>query len=180
MEVHMTETVAVRDAEVQALLDRQSILEVLTRYCRGLDRGDALLIGTAYHPDAVDDHGGKTFSGEGLAQGIIEWMREINVVMGSHYTNNYTIHLDGDSASVESYFSGYMLQSTDGNESTLQMSGRYLDRFERRNGEWKIAARTVIPEMTQALPPGAFWLGRRLTHDDNDKTDPSYALLQGE
>jgi ketosteroid isomerase-like protein len=176
----MTETITARDPEVQALVDKQAILEVLTRYCRGLDRGDAALIASAYHPDAVDDHGGKTFSGEGLAQGILDWMQEIHVVMGSHYTDNQTIHLDGDRAWVESYFSGYMLQSNDGQESTLQMSGRYLDRLERRDGEWKIAARQVIPEMTRTLLTDTFWLGRRLSHDDDDRADPSYAFLAGE
>ena len=64
----MTETNTARDPEVQALVDKQAILEVLTRYCRALDRGDAALIASAYHPDAVDDHGGKTFARVGHAR----------------------------------------------------------------------------------------------------------------
>ena len=49
-----------RDREVQELLDKQAIHEVMIRYCRGLDRMDAELVGSAYHPDAHDDHGGRT------------------------------------------------------------------------------------------------------------------------
>lgn len=41
---------------LQELLDRQAIYDVMMRYCRGVDRFDADLITSAYHPDARDDH----------------------------------------------------------------------------------------------------------------------------
>jgi len=44
------------DPEFQALLDKQEIQEVLTRYTRGADRGDADLIEATYHDDAIDGH----------------------------------------------------------------------------------------------------------------------------
>ena len=61
----------------------------------------------------------------------------------------------------------------------MQTSGRYLDRLERRNGEWRISHRITVMELAQYLPrsdepPEAFvGLGRR------DHTDPSYAVLGG-
>jgi hypothetical protein len=42
---------------VQALLDKQSIYEVLVTYCRGVDRCDEDLIRSAFHDDSYDDHG---------------------------------------------------------------------------------------------------------------------------
>ena len=45
--------------------------------------------------------------------------------------------------------------------------GRYVDRFERRDGEWKIAHRTVVHEWDKvehvelAFPPGRFTEGVR-------------------
>ena len=42
---------------LQHLLDRQEIYDCLVRYCRGVDRLDSELILSAYHPDAIDDHG---------------------------------------------------------------------------------------------------------------------------
>ena len=33
------------------------IKQVLYMYCRGVDRGDAELIRSVYHPDAIDEHG---------------------------------------------------------------------------------------------------------------------------
>jgi ketosteroid isomerase-like protein len=164
------------DREIQALLDKQAIREVMMRYFRGLDRCDAALIASAYHHDAVDDHGGRTFSGEGIGQGIIDHMRELHIVSGSHHITNQTIHLDGDTAASESYFFGYMLESHEGEERTLQMAGRYLDRLERRNAEWRIAHRLVVPEMAGQVS-GVMWLGRPLSYGASDTTDPSYAVL---
>ena len=45
------------EAIVRELHDKQSIREVLTRYCRAVDRMDRDLLISVYHPDAVDDHG---------------------------------------------------------------------------------------------------------------------------
>jgi hypothetical protein len=178
METAMTEVVAARDPAVQALLDKQAIHELVVRYFRGLDRGDAALIASTYHPDAVDEHGGgKTFSGADIAPGILEYSRELHIVKGSHHITNQTISLFGDKATSETYFFGYMLTSHEGAENTLQMAGRYLDRLERRGGEWKIVHRLVVPELAGSPPPGLMWLGQRLSYDATDGTDPSYEHL---
>ena len=42
---------------LRRLLDRQAITECVHRYARGLDRRDTDLLRSAYHPDAVEDHG---------------------------------------------------------------------------------------------------------------------------
>src|SRR5437667_429045 len=36
---------------------KSEINEVVTRYCRGVDRRDWELVRSCYHPDAIDDHG---------------------------------------------------------------------------------------------------------------------------
>ena len=45
------------DKDVQELIDRQRIYECLLRYTRGMDRLDRELVLSAYHDDAVEDHG---------------------------------------------------------------------------------------------------------------------------
>jgi len=74
---------------------------------------DAALIGSVYHPDAHDDHGGRTFRGSDAGASIIEWLRESRVEMGSHHITNLTITIDGDTAACESYYSGFMLECHD-------------------------------------------------------------------
>jgi SnoaL-like domain len=171
----MSETT--RDPEVQALLDKQAISELGARYFRGLDRADADLIASVFHADAVDEHGqGKSFIGDEIAPGILKYSNELHVVEGSHHITNQTIQLDGDNATSETYFFGYMLTSNDGADTTLVMAGRYLDRLERRYGEWKIVHRKIIPELAGATP-GVAWLGQRLKYDESDAADPSYSYF---
>jgi len=45
-------------AAVQALLDKQEITELLTRYLRSVDRGDLDTLRSCYLLGATEDHGG--------------------------------------------------------------------------------------------------------------------------
>ncbi len=54
-------TATINDARVEAMLAKQSIHEVLARYCHGIDRCDIDMLKSAYWPDATDTHG--TFNG---------------------------------------------------------------------------------------------------------------------
>lgn len=138
-------------AALQALLDKQEIHEVLMRYCRGIDRCDAELLHGVYHPDATDDHG--MFKGK--ATDFIPWAlealtREQNT---SHYIANELIELDGDVAYCESYFLAvHRRLGKDGKPVDLMFGGRYADRFERRNGQWKIADRRVVFDRSRLDP----------------------------
>jgi hypothetical protein len=49
-------TIPERDPQLQMLLDRQTIHDVLMRYSRGLDRHDRKVLESIYWPDALDDH----------------------------------------------------------------------------------------------------------------------------
>ena len=69
--------------DVQELLDKQQIHEALMRYARGVDRGDAALICSAYHPDAVDEHGVGDYTGVTVGPGIVEMMADLRV--SSHH-----------------------------------------------------------------------------------------------
>ncbi|MBU3738793.1 MAG: nuclear transport factor 2 family protein, partial [Rhodoferax sp.] len=43
--------------QVQELTDRHAIHDCIARYCRGVDRLDKALCLSAFHPDALDEHG---------------------------------------------------------------------------------------------------------------------------
>ena len=53
-------------AKMQALIDRNEILDVLHRYSRGMDRQDRELARSVYHDDAIDVHGSHRVRGRGL------------------------------------------------------------------------------------------------------------------
>jgi ketosteroid isomerase-like protein len=161
---------------LQELLDKQAIREVTMRYCRGVDRGDAAMVSSAYHPDAFDDHSGHRFSGETVGPGLVEWMKRIT--HGStHHITTQTIELDGDTAGCESYYTAFHYATADGAEVVTNTVGRYVDRFERRNGEWKISHRVVILETARQFTPfdlgapGGTGVSRR------DEGDTSYTVI---
>jgi hypothetical protein len=129
-------------ARLLQLLDKQDISECLLRYTRGMDRLDRELLLSAYHPDAVDHHGDLCRSPSEFWEYYSDWHRQYNLAH-HHSISNSTIELDGDSAHVETY---WLFQAVNVDDSTTLHGGRYIDRFEKRQGQWKIAARACIME----------------------------------
>ncbi len=161
------------EADLRALIDRQKIYEVMTRYCRGVDRGDVALIRSVYHEDATDDHG--MFKGLGIdfAQWIVDWERE-NIKQCQHVIGNFSCDLHGDMALTETYCISFS-ETMSGEHVTVY--NRYIDRLERRDGEWKIADRRVVLDLTRVEPAtGAFGdvPGWDFTWGRRDRDDPVY------
>jgi hypothetical protein len=160
-------------ARVNRLEDRQAILDCLVRYCRGMDRFDRDLVLSAYHPDAIDDHG--IFVGD--PQEFVDWAMALHSShsMTQHILSNHTCELDGDVAHTETYF---LVAWLDRDKKPLYpVGGRYIDRLERRNGRWAIAARKSIPEwgLTDGIPwqrkGGSMYINGTGVRN---KLDPSY------
>jgi len=160
------------DAELRALVDRQRIYEVLTRYCRGVDRGDVELIRSVYHPDAQDDHGMFKGLGVDFAPWIVEYLRGWKQCQ--HFIGNFTCDLDSDVAHTETYC---LSIGDDGQGHNPAVYNRYIDRFERRNGEWRIADRVVVLDVTRvesSTPPFDDVPGWNFTWGRRDRGDLSY------
>lgn len=138
------------------LLDRQQILDVIHRYCRGVDRFDREMVLSAYHPDAVDDHGMFVGGREGFADWALGYHRE-HQISHHHMVFNHSAEIDGDVAHTETYWLFFGENRTKPN--TLGV-GRYLDRMEKRNGVWGIVNRVCISEcvneVTETELPDAF------------------------
>ena len=69
----------------------------------------------------------------------------------THFLCNELIEVQGDTAHCESYlFAVHRRQTKDGTATKdLTFGGRYVDRFERREGVWKIAHRQVVLEWSR-------------------------------
>ena len=165
---------------LQALLDKEAIRDCLLRYCRGIDRADESLLRSAYWPDAHDRHGAYVGSVDGFIAQALPRLRAGG--RGIHQITNCTIELHGRLAAVETSF--FALQTTAAApEQATFLCGRYLDRFEQRSDEWRVADRTVvydwIEERTRAelAQDDARLFGRRQPNGTRDETDPLYALL---
>lgn len=133
---------AATEKRLLELLDRQDISDCLHRYARGMDRFDRDLVLSAYHPDAIDDHG--TFVGSPTEFWEHFHARHAKYNTGHHHSlSNISIELAGESAHVETY---YLFESINTDGTLTLHGGRYFDRFEKRGGQWKIAARACIVE----------------------------------
>jgi len=123
------------------LLDRQAILDVIVRYCRGVDRLDRDMVMSAYHADALDDH--TMFVGTPDA-----FWRWVQIMHGEnhdstqHMIGNHYCEIDGDVAHCETYLSYSGMNKTGAPYSAI--GGRYIDRLEKRGGNWALAARQYI------------------------------------
>lgn len=162
------------------LLAEREIHAVLLRYCRGVDRCDADLMASCFHPDARDDHGGWTAQG---AQAIAE--RILGLVQPGadrpmHFMGNVLIEVEGEVAFTESYILAFRAYQRHSKSFTRCRAVRFVDRFELRNGAWRISERVVVDEFNRvdevlAAQDGA--AGWRFSR--KDKGDPVYAIRRG-
>lgn len=164
---------------MKELADRESIRECLYRYSRGVDRLDAEMVRSAYWPDAIDTH----LDFKGNAEQFIAWSFPI---MGSmdqtqHFVSNVLMTIRGDTADVESYFYGFhRINGPDGKFDVIG-AGRYVDRFAKRNDEWRIAERLVVTDWYRQYPDSADWsngmLGFMIEPGGRFPTDESYKRI---
>jgi hypothetical protein len=136
------------NAELQVLLDKQQIHEVLLRYGMGLDRLDEDLVASVYHTDGIDDHGGSPKSGHEFARWVVEFLGQ-GFQSTSHVMANPLIAVQDDVAHSQSYYFAWQRFARDGRDFDLVISGRYIDRFERRGGVWKIAHRYRVSDWSR-------------------------------
>ena len=153
------------EANINHLLDLEALREVLLRYCRGVDRCDQELILSAFHADAYDDHADFF---QGSAVDFAPWVIELVQSMGrtQHVLTNARFEIDEDVAYGESYVA---MRVAGPGAPHPDAFARYVDRFERRDGEWRIAFRRLVNEWNGAGP--ADYDGSR-----RDRLDPSYTI----
>ncbi|RRH94519.1 nuclear transport factor 2 family protein [Mesorhizobium tamadayense] len=169
-------------AKINVLLDREAIRDCLYRYCRGIDRADERALRSAYWPDANDSHGAYRGSAEGF----------IRFALGVFQTGSRNIHqitnilIDFTTpaeAAVESYFTALQRgPDEDGEVRQMLLCGRYCDLFQKREGEWRIAERTVIYDWLEEQAPPALLeadrFGARQPIGAHHPDDPVYALAK--
>ena len=161
--------------DIQHLKDRAAILDCITRHARGCDRHDVDLITSAYHDDSVDEHGFATNRGPEYGG----WANETHAATSLAHTHNVTTHtceIDGDTAHAESYVIVVLL-GADGRTAQF-ISGRYLDRLERRDGHWRIAVRRSTVEVMfvadASVLQSTFFTEKGYLQGTRDRTDLSY------
>lgn len=143
-------------AAVDELLSRQQIADQCHRYCRALDRLDEDLLRSVFHPDSTHHHDvyrGPSSEFCGYAMVLLRSLERTQ-----HHLGNVLVEFDGDVALSEAYFlayhriargvagTGLFARHDAAEDEDVIVGGRYIDRFERRDGVWRIAHRTGVHE----------------------------------
>ena len=133
--------------QLQALLAREQIRECITGLARGEDRRNAPMISASYWPDATTDYG--VF--QGTFSDYLAWVVPGSDVIKNtqHVLGQSVIQIDGEDARAETHVISYHRLAMGEEERDTCVGGRYLDRLERRDGEWRISARAMLYDWYQ-------------------------------
>lgn len=169
---------------IGTLEDREAIREVIAAYAHSIDRRRWDMMGRLFHSDATFGFGPV----EGDWRGFVEQARAIidPCISTQHLLGQTLIGFaDTETAHCETYLTamhvvpvGYprpeVFPARDEIYSAT-IAGRYVDRFERRGGEWRIAKRQGLYDWREfrsigeaslaGMPEGACGY-----HDDRDSS----------
>jgi hypothetical protein len=164
-------------ARLDALESKDAIEAVLYDYARGNDRVDEVLLKGCFWPESKHHHGGFN----GLSSDFIGFALKIlgSVKYTAHHISNVAIEVKGDQAFSECYYAAHHRRDakSGGGEEDAFFEGRYIDRFERRGGVWKIIQRRGLSDYSQVIPaatPFASWPAGQ--HSERFPSDDYYAM----
>ncbi len=165
---------AVSDEALEVLLAERAIRRVLQNYCRAIDRLDRELMLTVWNPGATV-HYLDIF--EGTAVDVTDYFMQSHLKFSahSHQVTNLTVKLDGDQAVSEAYVTARLRwkQHASGRPIDMVVSGRYLDRWSKRDGVWGIDHRVYHNDVHSEYEV----VGGMNTTSSRDQADTAYQLF---
>lgn len=161
------------------MLDKFTLHELVLTYCRAVDRRDYALLATLYHDDAIDDHGGMFC---GSAKDYIAWLPSMQSHFEAmrHDITNALFAVDGNDANGELYTIAYHRTPPGSKAREIIIGGRYLDRYQKRDGVWRFLHRSLVFDWkeTRRLPAETDAdVSDGVAHGRPDGDDPSYQRL---
>jgi len=141
------------DDRVKELWSRKEIYEAALRYCRGCDRCDKELIRSAFHEDGFDDHG----QFKGSPTEFADWADNLHrnlCTNTAHCVLNHLVEFEPNDPNI-AYAETYVIACLRTHKTDIVAMGRYMDRFECRNGCWRIAHRTTLLDWQRVDPIGS-------------------------
>jgi hypothetical protein len=126
---------------LQRLLDEADCRALLMRYGPAVDWRDRAGIAALFWSDADVDLG--VVKGKGAQMPDLLTRNAGASLRRCHITTSVDLSIDGDSARAQSCAVTHAISESAGMTSHL-FFGRYIDRLERRRGEWRIASRRYL------------------------------------
>ncbi len=161
---------------IEDVVAEAAIKDVQIRYCRSCDRADFELMRSCFHPDAVTRYG---YFGGSVDDFIASAREQLPMfLVTTHNTGNQTVEVNGSQAWAEHYTVATHRLAADaqGPLRDFVTAVRYIDRMECRDGDWRIAARTLVLDWTRTDPVGDVPPDPEVPRGARDRSDPSYTM----
>jgi SnoaL-like domain len=149
---------------LQRLVDESEIRRIRRLWAFARDQGDWDTVASLFHPEATVSISWYS----GTAAGFVEASRKMfghtrPETRSKHWFGNDRLILNGTRATLETDIEVRTRDLIDGLLFDFTYDGRFFDRFEERQGAWKIAQWTCLydsdraaPAVPGAIPPGFF------------------------
>ena len=168
--------------QVRGLADRAEIERLLVSYCRAVDRLDMALLRSLFAQDARVQLG--VFH-DGGVEGFVP---VVEGFMGSmertqHSLSNVLIDLSGDEAASEAHVFAHhverLAEGTDDGPYELIVGARYLTRYARTEGGWRISHHAEVMDWGTRRPMGDWFAASQdMPKGQRGADDPSYGYLR--
>ena len=140
----------------------RAIRRAILTYCKGVDMCDAALLMQAFHGDATTNYGAVNGLAADFAQAVTVKLRNYAIAT-KHFPSDSIINFTSrTTAEVETQVIAWHRCSNERGEYLENFAGRYWDSFECRDGDWRIAHRTlthdwdILHMVEPAFPPGRY------------------------
>jgi len=149
------------------IASRMAIQDLIYRWCRAIDRLDFEAMRSVFHDDALDNH--NQYRGD--IPGLVAWIKDRHekITFSMHMVGNMVVEFASPTVALsESYLWVMQRYPADAKEALVGVTGgatgmegqgmdlmacsRYVDRHEKRNGEWRIAQRSVVTDWKGLQP----------------------------
>jgi hypothetical protein len=148
---------AQQPSEVQYLIDRAAIQELLARYFQGLDRSDPAQVRGCFTDD-VHCHYDKRTPTRGI-EDLMASLQNFNKLRAgtmkitTHFMGNFSLsRLEGDLAETETNAIAFLVEPEKGADLVAMRSLRYLDRMRRQKDGWRISDRIHTLDWSCRVP----------------------------
>jgi hypothetical protein len=162
-------------AAVQELLEKEAIRDLISRCFRGSDREAPAIAESCHPPDGNINLGIYNGAASEFFAGTAAFRAPMLAVL--HHIGQSRIEVAGDVAAGETYVIATYVMPGEGEPQTTVLMTRYLDRFEKRDGEWKIADRLVAFDAQLDIAGGLPNMAPEENWGRRDESDPSYELF---
>ena len=146
-----------QSTDLQQLLDRAEIHDVLVRYFQGIDAADPGQVRTCFTDDVRAAYDGRTFV-EGIDALMSSFHAFKNRASGAwkattHFMGNLRFNILEDRvAETETYAFAYLVTPDTPTDQVAMRSLRYLDRFRKTQDGWRISDRVHTLDWSCQVP----------------------------